>query len=207
MKKGENLFVENTEASEKNKEAIKLSILESARLAAEKIISDAEAECERLLNEAKADIAAQKEENIKKATVKAEEIALRSGMLSKLDCKKHELSEKQKLVSLVYEKAEQGFRNMPDDMYKAYFARIVEANAEKDDEVVLSKNEKRLDSVWLKAINNKTDKNLTLSLSFHDEDGGVVLRSARYDKSLTIPTLLAEVREATENEIVKRLFE
>lgn len=204
MKKEEKPFLPGD--GDENKEAIKQSILDSAKSIAAGIISNAEAECARLLSDAEADIQSQREDNNKKAAIRAEEIKLRKSMTAGLDCKKYELSEKQCLVTAVYDAAKKRLDEMPADEYKKFFAKKVASTAENGDEVILRQGEKKLDAAWLNEVNKQTGFTLKLSQSFSAE-AGVILRGQKYDKNLTHSVLIKESREKTESEIIKRLFE
>lgn len=205
MKKEEKPFL--NEDNTANKEAILRSILSTAESAAAGIIASAQEQCTRLLSETEADILKQRDENYKKAVVRAQEIKHRKSMAAGLECKKQELFEKQRLVGAVYQAAQKSLEDMPADEYKRFFAQKLSDAAENGDEVILSQGETRLDAAWLQDVCRQTGKALKLSQSSHSGGGGIILRGAKYDKNLTHAVIIKEAREKTESEIIKKLFE
>lgn len=206
MKKKDNLSLVDESVQQKNIDLIKKNILDSANITAAKIIDNAKNEAERLLQQAQADISAQREENQQKAKNKAEEILRRKDMLSKLSTKQYELEKKQELVAKVYEAAIERILNLPKDEYQDFFLKVAAEVAEDGDEILLSQNEEYLDKAWLKKLMDKSGKKLSLSDEHHSDIGGIVLRGETFDKNLTITALIKQVREKTEDETVKRLF-
>ena len=77
--------------------------------------------------------------------------------------------------------------------------------AEDGDEVIISEKDKnRLSSEWLKGLSEKVS--LSLSSCFHNDEGGIILRGKKYDKNLTVSSIIAEVRNLTAATVAKRLF-
>ncbi len=206
MKNNNNLSLLDESTSQKNLEEIKQSILDSASAAAAKIIDNAKAEAHKLFQQARADIDAQREENKIKAQKRAEEIITRRDMLSKLSSKQFELEKKQELVAKVYKKVQENFLNLPKEEYQNFFLEKAAAIADDGDLILLSEGEEFLDKSWLKKLIEKCGKKLSFADEHHSDIGGIVLRGENFDKNLTLSVLIKQVREKTEDEIVKRLF-
>lgn len=184
------------------KEAIKQSIIVAAEESALRILSNAKVESDEKTAAAQEQIRLQTEEAMSRAEKKAEEIRLRGEMLANLDAKKETLRAKRRLVDEVYVMAaEIILSDLP--RYKEFVAELIRKNADKGDKVVVAERDKKTFTAdWLKGVRADVE----LSEETHSEIGGVILRGDKFDKKLTLPSLVGEVRETTESEVVKRLF-
>ena len=80
-----------------------------------------------------------------------------------------------------------------------------------DEEIIIDKNEKRIDHKFIKQINHKLGPgykgNLRLSDEKQDLGGGFILRRGKIKTNVSIKVLLDQARKDLEIELAKQLFE
>jgi len=187
-----------------------------------KILADARAEAEKIKAQSDKKQAAEQAKlnnEIKEYTSRTEVLAKKAAedkkarMLSaaRMDIAKQYLGEKRKLLDEVFDKARGQFFKLSDDEYKALIKKLMLAAVETgDEEVVVGKNEKRIDFEFIKQVNTELGPgfgdNLRLSEQKQDIDGGFILRRGRLQNNVSIDVLLGEAREALEIEFGQELF-
>lgn len=62
-----------------------------------------------------------------------------------------------------------------------------------------------MDEKWFASLKSATGKNITFE-QFSNNGFGVILRSDKYDKNLTLRSVMADVRAQTESEVAAELF-
>jgi V/A-type H+-transporting ATPase subunit E len=188
----------------------------------EKILSDAKAEAEKITNEAAEKAAAEQAkadaklaEYRQQAEVLAQQAAEeeKSHILAgaRMDAAKEYLAEKTKILDEVFERAAQRLGELPDDEYRALMGRLMaEAVETGDEEVVVGKNEKRIDQSFVNQVNGKlqSDKkrNLKLAQDRHDLPGGFVLRRGKIKTNVSPAVLLGQARNDLVIDLAKTLF-
>ena len=186
-------------------------ILADARTEAEKIKAQADkkqaAEQAKLNNEIK-EYTSQTEVLAKKA---AEDKKARMLSAARMDIAKQYLGEKGKLLDEVFDKARGQFFELSDGEYKALIKKLMLAAVETgDEEVIVDKNEEKIDFEFVKQINRDLGPgfhgNLRLSEQKQDIGGGFILRRGRIQNNVSIDVLLDKAREALEIEIGQELF-
>ncbi len=172
------------------------AILEEARLKADEIIATAAQECKEYLAKNKHEI-----------DVATSEIAKRSETVAELDARKLGLGAKSKTLDLTYSLVLEKLRNLDKKTLKALLLGMLD-KAEGGDVVIISENEK--DIVTSKVVQDVAKKKgitLTLSEKFGDFDGGMILSGKGVDKNLTFDAELDVLREDTEGRVAKELFD
>ena len=187
----------------------------------EKILSDARAEAEKITNEAKERMAAEQAkadaklaEYRQQAAVLAQQAAEdeKSHILAgaRMNAAKEYLAEKSKILDEVFERAAQRLGELPDDEYRALMGRLVaEAVETGDEEVIIGKDEKRIDQSLVDEVNSKLQgdkKNLKLAADRHDLSGGFVLRRGKIKTNVSPAVLLGQARNDLVIELAKTLF-
>jgi V/A-type H+-transporting ATPase subunit E len=189
----------------------------------EKILADARAEAEKIKSEAKekenaeqakldeqlsgykkqTDIIAQKAGEDKKAHLLA---------AARMDIAKEFLAEKRKLLDEVFAQARQKLQSLPDAEYiKLMTKLLLDAVETGDEEVIIDKNEKRIDQKFIKQINRQLGPgykgNLRLSEQRENLGAGFILKRGKIKNNISIEVLLAQARKELEIELAKELFE
>jgi vacuolar-type H+-ATPase subunit E/Vma4 len=190
----------------------------SKEIIIEKIMSEAEAECSRIMSGASqraADVMSVAEDKVRELNLASERdivlakegILFRAQTVGALDAKKPLLKAKTQLIEGAYETALEKLKNLPQTQYKKLILSLLSA-AEDGDMVVISEREKGI--ITDKVIADYASKKgitLTLSKDMGSFDGGIMLVGKTADKDRTLEAELRSYRDVSEAEVVKILFE
>ena len=184
----------------------------------DKILSDAKHDAGEMLSEAlkkaEALVAAKQSEadaeydlSVEEARKAGEEVVRRRLTVADLEVKKLLLSAKKQAVDEAFEESLKKLLALPKEEYTALVGSMIASAADDGDVVVISENDK---SVLTKAvfdkISAKIGKKLTLSDTFGNFKGGVMLLGKGVDKNLTFESELALLRDEVEPEVAKIMF-
>jgi V/A-type H+-transporting ATPase subunit E len=188
----------------------------------EKILSDAKAQAETITKEAEAKVAAEQakaDEQLAEYRRQAEVLAQQAAedekshvlAAARMEAAKEYLAEKSRILDEVFEQARQKLNELPDQEYRDLMARLMlEAVETGDEEVVVGKDEKRIDQNFIKEVNGKLagDKkhNLRLADDRHDLPGGFILRRGKIKSNVSPDVLLGQARNALVIELAQSLF-
>lgn len=188
----------------------------------EKILSEGRVEAEKIKSQAderQANEKAELDEQLKEYKQKTEELAKKaaedkkSHMLAgaRMDIAKQHLAEKRKLLQEVFDKARQELANMPDEQYQGLMKKLMTQAVETgDEEVIVDKNEKRIDHDFIKQLNRELGPgyhgNLRLSDERQDIGGGFILRRAKIRNNVSLAVLLDQAKNRLEIDLAKELF-
>ena len=177
----------------------------------EKILADAGAEAEKIANEAK------EKETAEQAGLKT--LAKKAGedkqahilAAARMDIAKEYLAQKRKILDEAFDQAQQQLKNLSDDDYKTLCSKLILKAVETgDEEVIVDKNETRIDQNFIKQINRKLGPgfkgNLRLASEKQSLGGGFILRRGRIKNNVSLEVLLAQARKELEIELAKELF-
>jgi V/A-type H+-transporting ATPase subunit E len=194
-----------------NAEQVVEKILSEAHVEAEKIKASAGEKCadsETQLKSQLTDYHKQTEVLARKAGE-----SKKAGMLAaaKMELRKEYLGAKVALLDEVFEKALQRIKSLPDAEYPDLTtALVVKAVQSGDEEVVIGKEEKRINQDLIKKINRKLGPgfkgNLHLARDRADIDGGFILRRGKIQVNVSTEVLAAGARDQLEIELVDELF-
>ena len=188
----------------------------------EKILADAKAEAEKIKKQAQdkeaaeqAKLDAQLIEYKKQTDILAEKAGKdeKSHILAaaRMDIAKQFLAEKRKILDEVFEQARRQIQNLPDKQYHELITKLMlEVVETGDEEIVIDKNENRIDHKFIKQINHKLGPNYKGNLRLSDEKqdlgGGFSLRRGKIRTNVSIKVLLDQARKDLEIELAKQLF-
>ena len=189
----------------------------------EKILSDARAEAEKIKKQADEKEAAEQAklgEKLDKYKKQTEALAQKAGKDKKLhllaaarmDIAKEYLAEKRKILDKVFVQAREQLQNLPDDDYRRLMTKLMLGAVETgDEEVIIDKEETRIDQAFIKQVNRELGPgykgNLRLSNERQNLGGGFVLRRGKIKNNVSLEVLLAQARKELEIELAKELFE
>lgn len=190
-----------------SKQTIIENILTNSRVAAQNLIDDSNKKAQS----EKEKVKSQLEELMtkQKAVVdeQAQEIIARRATVSKLDAAKHVLAVKQSLIDLVFESAAEKLKLLKNDEYIALIKKMLAGFAADGDTVVVSKNDaKRIDSAIVQEVASKRKIKLQLSKDYGDFKGGFLLTNPKFDKTLTLESIVWSERADLESEVAGILF-
>ncbi|HIJ51667.1 MAG TPA: hypothetical protein HPP66_00755 [Planctomycetes bacterium] len=188
----------------------------------DKILADAKAEAEKIKKQADEKEAADQaslNEKLDEYSRETEALADRLGNEKKLhllaaarmDIAKEFLTEKSKILDEVFDQARQNLQNLPDEQYRELIRNLMlEAVETGDEEVILDKNDTRIDEKFIRQINQKLGRdrkgNLKLSKERQRLGAGFILRRGKIKNNVSLDVLLARARKDLEIELAKELF-
>lgn len=186
----------------------------------EKILSDAQADAEKIKKEAdeketseQAELAEQLDEYEKQTEVLAqksgEERKMRLLAAARMEIAKDFLGEKRKILDEVFEQAKIQFTNLPDEEYRNVMAQLMKKAAESgDEEVIIDKKEKRINDELINQVNQQLGNkgNLKLSEEKGNLGAGFILKRGKIKNNVSLQVLLEQARKELEIELAKELF-
>lgn len=185
------------------KDAIIEKILTDAQNKRDSIIAEADANAEKLIDDAKASCQTALIEEKAKYEATEKELIRRKLSVATLDAKKNNLAVKQRLLETAFVTAHKKVIELPDKEYLALIGKLIVSFAEVGEVVTIAANDsKRITQEFL----TKFGKELSLSKTHGDFDGGIILSKQGYDKNLTLDVLMVESREQLEDKVAEALF-
>ena len=188
----------------------------------EKILSDAEAEAQKIKKQAEETQAAEQaklDEQLSEFKKQTDMLAQKAGeekkahllAAARMNIAKQLLAEKRKILDEVFAQTQEQIENLLDEQYCELMTRLMlQAVETGDEEIVIDKNENRIDHKFIKQINHKLGPgykgNLRLSDEKQDLGGGFILRRGKIKTNVSIEVLLAQARKELEIELAKELF-
>jgi len=189
----------------------------------EKILADAKAEADKIKKQAEekqADEQAKFNEKLNEYGMQTKSLAERLGNEEKLhllaaarmDIAKEKLAEKNKILDEVFDQARQNLQNLPDEQYRDLITKLMlDAVETGDEEVIIDKNETRIDEKLINRINQKLGPDRKAGLKISEErrqlGAGFILRRGRILNNVSLEVLLAQARKNLEIDLAKELFE
>lgn len=186
-------------------EDIKKKILEDATRQKEEILAEAEKKGEEIRNEGKRTEKKRKEAILSRAKNEAAEERHTKITMERLESRKLQLTEKQKIVEKVFEKSLDMLVNHPN------YERIVETMlleaAKGGEELILSpKDRENLGSEFLEKINKNIERSMILSDETRDIAGGFILRTPEMEINESFKEKIRALRDELETEVARTLF-
>ena len=171
---------------------------EKAAAAAEKIRSDAKAEADYILEDAKKRVA---------------DLERREKLMAGLEARKNTLASRRQVIDEAFESAGILLEKLFVDRWEALITRLILEAAETGEETLLvpEKDKEKYEKGLLKEINDSLKKSgragkLVLSDTPAKIQGGFILSGPNYDVNGSYEMLLSLVREESEQEIYQMLF-
>ncbi len=189
----------------------------------EKILSDARAEAEKITKDAEqkqADEQAKLAQQLEEYSRQTEELAGRAAedkrrrilAAARMQIAKDRLAEKARILNEVFEQAQKQLKTLPDEEFSLLMTQLMLAAVETgDEEVIVDKNETRLDHRFIKQVNRRLGPgykgNLRLAEQKQDIVGGFVLRRGKIKNNVSFDILLTQARNDLDIELAKQLFQ
>jgi V/A-type H+-transporting ATPase subunit E len=194
----------------------------NAEQVVDKILSEAKAKAETIVNDAKARAgqqAAELEQEIKDfdaqtdvlAKAAAEDKLQRMLANARMANAKHLLAAKVALLDDVFEKAKHAVDQLPDERYLSLMTTLLKQAVETgDEEVIVGKNEQRIHESFIGKLNSELGSgfkgNLRLSAQRADISGGFILSRGKVRMNAGTDVLIGSVRDTMETELAQMLF-
>lgn len=182
-------------------------ILSDAKHDAGEMLSEALKKAEALVAAKQAEVDAEYDISVEEARKAGEEVVRRRLTVADLEVKKLLLSAKKQAVDEAFEESLKKLLALPKEEYTALVESMIASAADDGDVVVISENDKNvLTKAFFDKISAKIGKKLTLSDTFGNFRGGVMLLGKGVDKNLTFESELALLRDEVEPEVAKIMF-
>lgn len=182
-------------------------ILSDAKHDAGEMLSEALKKAEALVAAKQAEADAEYDLSVEEARKAGEEVVRRRLTVADLEVKKLLLSAKKQAVDEAFEESLKKLLALPKEEYTALVGSMIASAADDGDVVVISENDKNvLTKAVFDKISAKIGKKLTLSDTFGNFKGGVMLLGKGVDKNLTFEFELALLRDEVEPEVAKIMF-
>jgi len=188
----------------------------------EKILADAKTEAEKIKAQTKQKQAAEQTklaeqlDEYKKQTETLAQKAAKDKKLhllaaARMNIAKEFLAEKRRILDEIFEQARRQMQNLSDDEYHKFMTKLMlDAVETGDEEVIVDKNEMRIDQEFIKDINRQLGTgykgNLRLSEQRQDLGAGFILRRGKIKNNVSLEVLLAQASKELEIELAKELF-
>ncbi len=190
----------------------------------EKILSDAEAEAEKIIKQKEEQIASEQKAFDKKlseyeketdslAKKAADEKKTHLLAEARMKLAKELLAEKRKIIDGLFEDAKKLLEKLPDEEYKNLMTKLMlKAVQTGSEEVIVDKNETRINAVFISRINDTLQKKggkkteLKLSDEKQDINAGFILKRGKIKTNASVNVILEEAKRDLEIELAKDLF-
>jgi V/A-type H+-transporting ATPase subunit E len=196
-----------------------------AKKVVDKILADAKAEAEKIKKQTDANEAAERAkltEQLNEYKKQTEILAKKAGedeqshilAAARMDIAKQLLAEKRKILDDVFEQARRQLQNLPENEYRSLCTKLMlEAVETGDEEVVIDKNEQRINQNLIYQVNQqlsskgKGKSELKLSDQKQDIGAGFILKRGQIKTNVSLDVLLEQAHKELEIDLVKELFE
>ena len=194
-----------------NAEQVVQKILSEAQAQADKITAEANAKVSEQQSQADKELAKFSEGTEQKAVAAGEDKLARMLASARMQISKEYLGAKVSLLDEVFQKARLRVKDLPADQYEELIQQLMEKAIESgDEEVLIGKDETRIDNGLVKRVNRKLGPgfkgNLQLANDTVDIDGGFILRRGKIQVNVSLDVLIMQAREAMELELTQELF-
>ena len=192
---------------------ISKKIISDARIQADKIITQAKDNANNIIKKGKKE--ADNIKNIILYKCNQEASLIKSKILTEanLEARKNILSEKQKIIENVFNKASESILKLDDKDYRNIIKKMILDNIETGDETIFINHSDRIkiSENFINDINKELKSQgekgkLKLSTSYLPIKGGIVIGSGKIRKNISLEFLLKKIREELEIQISKDLF-
>ena len=176
---------------------------------ARKIVAEGQVAADAVAREARTRADVQKKALRARAEQRAQEERNRITTLARLAARRELLDEKQTLIDRVFDEAGRRIAEMEQDEYREFITGLLRSTVESgDEEVLIGKQESRLDQAFLNSVSKKLKLSggLKLASERRPMSAGFILRSGRVETNCALSTILRDAREKLETEVAAILF-
>lgn len=188
----------------------------------QKILADANAEAEKIANQAEALAKAEQaelDEKLSEYKAETESLAIKAAQEKKsrmlasarMDATKELLAEKRQILDSVFESAKQKLKSLGDEDYQTLMKQLMhEAVETGDEEVIVDTNDNRIDRNFIKNMNRELGPgfkgNLRLSEQKQAIGAGFILKRGNIMNNASLDVLVSQARKDMEIGLAKELF-
>lgn len=194
-----------------NAEQVVEKILAQAKAEAQSLLDDARAKADAQQKQTDAEAAEFRQQTQAQAEAAADDKLRRMLAGARMAHAKQVLAVKAELLNEVFDKALQKLNQLPDEQYLALMKKLMTRAIETgDEEVIVGKDEKRINEEFIKKVNRDLGTgfkgNLRLSSQRANISGGFLLSRGRVQVNVSSEVLISQAREVMEMELADELF-
>ncbi len=194
----------------------------SANEVTEKILTEAQAQADKIKKQADEKAAGERqklqseldsfdEQTAQLAAKAAEEVKAQVLAQARMEIAKKSLQARNDILEQTFAAAAEKIKNMDAKNYQQLMEKLLIASVNTgDEEIVIDKNEKRIDAAFVERLNAKLAQsskgNLKLSDSRADIGAGFILQKGRTRVNGSLKVLLEAARENLQTELASELF-
>lgn len=194
-----------------NAEQVVTKILSDANAEAEKIKAQASEKIQQSQTDLKAELVSFDKETEILTAEAAEDKRARILAAARMEIKKEKLQAKRSILDDAFVKAAEKIKTMDDGQYTELMEKLIKkATVTGDEEVLVDKDDKRINNDLLKRINRSMPSgakgDLKLASETVDIQAGFILRRGKIKMNVSLSVLLHQVREELEGQLANELF-
>ena len=187
-----------------------------------KILADAGAEAEKIKTQAQEKQSAEQaklDEQLRQHQKQTDALARKAAedekshllAAARMQIAKELLTEKRKILDEVFEQARRQLLKLPDDQYRRLMADLIVSAVETgNEEVILDRDENRIDQELINQVNRRlagnNKGNLKLTEQRQELGGGFILKRGKIRANVSFEVLISQARRELEIELAKELF-
>lgn len=188
-------------------EKIIKTILDDAQRIAVSTRNEGNIKAQEIISRAEADVSQTKQKNYQETEKVREDIVRQSISLANLDVRKLMLAAKRTVIDKAFDAAVDKILSLPKKDYLTLISSMLK-NADDGDVVFTSKNDaNKITADYIADQSKLLKKKITLSKTFVDIEGGIILSNDNYDKNFSLDVLLSSLRSEIETKVFAGFFE
>jgi V/A-type H+-transporting ATPase subunit E len=130
---------------------------------------------------------------------------------ARMDLARAQLAVKRQLLDEVFSRARDRMGSLKDDDYRQMMTRLMVQSAQQgEQEVVLDRNERRIDTAVVDEANRQLARSgrgpLRLAADRQDVGPGFILRAGRIQNNVSVKVMLMQARDAMEMKLANKLL-
>ena len=181
-------------------------ILYDAKQEADKIVAKATAEAQELLENAKTEALKNAEKAEQEVLAKCDDIKEKARLNAQQEVKKIISTERQALISLVFENALQQLLELPEEQYKKLLVSLATQATSADNEqgeLLLNSKDKKS---FGKELEEKFNGKLKLSEQSAKIVGGLIIKKGKIEYNCALDVIVASLADELSLEVAQALF-
>jgi V/A-type H+-transporting ATPase subunit E len=194
-----------------NAEQVVDKILSQAKAEAQTILDEAAAKADAHKTRLRAELAEYERQTEALAAEAAEDKRRRMLAAARMSNAASRLTAKVQLLDEVFQTARQRLVQLPDEPYKAMMARLMtQAVQTGDEEVIVGSDERRINDEFIKQVNRQLGTGFKGNLRLSDRrapiQGGFILSRGKVQMNASVDVMIDQLREVMETELAAKLF-
>jgi len=187
-------------------EAIIAKILEDARISVNTALSEGGKAAAETIAEAQNEVSILFQKSMDDTAALREEIIRRRISVANLEVRKLMLAAKKRVLDRIFAEAAKNIEALPKEQYLALITGMLSAAEDGDVVKICARDKDTVTKEFVESYAKAKGIRLTLSASYEDIQGGVILCAGGVEKNLSLEVEMAALRERLESEVAARLF-